>query len=177
VKRLVPSNFMRFPSSRFLTTLLMLVLGLVVFTSGCARKIVRPEGPQPGVAGPYPAGPVAEHGLQALQANLNVVYFSYDNFTLTPEAQGALQSNVQILRRAPQMRIVAEGHCDERGTDEYNLALGERRSRAVVSYLAELGIPASQMSTVSYGAELPVDPGHNEAAWAKNRRVYLRVVH
>jgi peptidoglycan-associated lipoprotein len=118
-----------------------------------------------------------EHELQAMQANVKVVYFDYDAFTLAPEAQGAVQYNADVLKRASHLKIVAEGHCDERGTDEYNLALGERRARSVVTYLAELGIPPSRMSTVSYGSELPVDPGHNAAAWAKNRRVYLRVIH
>jgi peptidoglycan-associated lipoprotein len=119
---------------------------------------------------------VAEQELQAVQASLKVIYFDYDSFTLTPEAQTMLQSNAEILKRVPNAKISVEGHCDERGTDEYNLALGERRARSVVGFLASLGIPSQSMATVSYGSELPVDPGHNEAAWAKNRRAYLRVV-
>lgn len=174
--RLYGSGLFRFPSFCCIALLFMVVVGLAVLTSGCSRPIVRPQPLYPGGPGAYQPGPVAEHGLQAMQAGLNAIYFDYDKFTLSPEAQAAVQANAQVLKRVPHARIVAEGHCDERGTDEYNLALGERRARSVVTYLAELGIPMAQMSTVSYGSELPVDPGHNEAAWAKNRRVYLKVV-
>lgn len=147
--------------------------------AGCAPKVVRPV-PPPGPPAPFsvpvPGGPIAEQQLQAVQAQLQTVYFGYDQYMLTPQAQMALQQDAELLRRAPMVRIQAEGHCDERGTAEYNLALGERRARAVVDYLASLGIHPQRMSTVSYGSELPADPGHNEAAWAKNRRVYLRVI-
>jgi peptidoglycan-associated lipoprotein len=153
--------------------LLALILG------GCARPIVRPN--QPTVGGPAPtmpqpsSGSVAENELQAVQAQLKIVYFDYDSYTISPQAQTDLQYNAEILRRAAQVRLVAEGHCDERGTSEYNLALGDRRARAVVDYLAGLGLSPQRFSTVSYGSELPVDPGHNEAAWSQNRRVYLGV--
>ena len=150
-------------------------LALIAFTSGCARKIVKPNPPAIPGAGIQQRGPVAEHDLQSVQAELKVVYFDYDKFTLTPSAQAALQYDAEILKRKPHAKIIAEGHCDERGTDEYNLALGERRARSVVGYLSSLGVPSERLSTVSYGSELPVDPAHNEAAWAKNRRVYLRV--
>lgn len=109
-----------------------------------------------------------------VQATLKPVYFAYDQYALTPEAQAALQFNADVLRKAPNVRVVVEGHCDERGTDEYNLALGERRARAAVDFLVGLGITPDRMTTVSYGSELPVDPGHNEAAWAMNRRAHLR---
>lgn len=148
---------------------------LCLLASGCARKIVKPEAGQPAWAPPYAGGQVLEQELQAVQANLKVIYFDYDKFTLSPEAQSALQYNAEILKRSPQVSLVSEGHCDERGTSEYNLALGDRRARAAVEFLVSLGIPANRFSTVSYGSEIPVDPGHNEAAWAKNRRVYLRV--
>jgi len=149
---------------------------LCLLASGCARPIVKPN-PVQGPPAPSwaPQHPVLEQHLQAVQANLKVVYFDYDKYTLSPEAQAALQENAEILRRVQQVSLVAEGHCDERGTAEYNLALGDRRARAVVEFLVGLGISANQFSTVSYGSEIPADPGHNEAAWAKNRRVYLRV--
>jgi peptidoglycan-associated lipoprotein len=118
---------------------------------------------------------VGENDLQAVQASLKIVYFDYDAYALSPQAQADLQYNAEILRRAPQVSLVAEGHCDERGTSEYNLALGDRRGRAVVDYLVGLGLSPQRFSTVSYGAELPVDPAHNEAAWSKNRRVFLGV--
>jgi peptidoglycan-associated lipoprotein len=155
--------------------LLCLIL-LCALAAGCAPKIVKPNPPHPGFPGAYRARPVAEQELQAVQANLKIVYFDYDQYTLVPEAQAALQYNAQILQQTPHVRIVAEGHCDERGTAEYNLALGERRARSAVNFLASLGIDPQRISTVSYGSELPADPGHNETAWAQNRRVYLRAV-
>ncbi|MBI5248477.1 MAG: OmpA family protein [Desulfomonile tiedjei] len=162
-------------SSRCLTLGTIVVVALLVM-SGCSRPIVKQPGPGgQGFVGTQTGGPFGEGDLQVVQANLKPIYFEYDSFTLNPEAQAAAQYNLEIIRRAPQFNIVAEGHCDERGTSEYNLALGDRRARAVVEYMSTLGIPPSKCSTVSYGSELPVDPGHNEDAWAKNRRVYLRV--
>lgn len=136
---------------------------------------MRPDARPPGLVGPQPGGPIAEKELETIQTSLRIIYFDYDKYTLTPEAQEALQYNAEILKRVPHLSVVAEGHCDERGTAEYNLALGDRRARSVAEYLANLGVAPNRLSTVSYGSELPVDPGHNEAAWAKNRRVYLRV--
>lgn len=164
-------------SSRFLIHLAVFSLAVVVLLSGCSRKIVKPgEGPAgPGMPAPYGAAQVGEHDLQVVQAELRVIYFDYDRFGLTPESQAAVQYNAEVLRRAPHLKVIAEGHCDERGTPEYNLALGERRARSVVDYLIALDVVSPRLSTVSYGSELPVDPAHNEAAWAKNRRVYLRV--
>jgi peptidoglycan-associated lipoprotein len=154
---------------------LLLICMLCLGIAGCAQKIAKPGPPQPGWSPPYAQGPILEQELQAVQANLKIVYFDYDNYTLTPQAQADLQYNAEILKRAPQAAVIAEGHCDERGTAEYNLALGDRRSKAVADYLVGLGVPPNRVSTVSYGSELPVDPGHNDAAWAKNRRAYLRV--
>lgn len=163
-------------SSRHLKqgTIAVLVL-FVLFAAGCAKPIIPKPSPRPpGLGGPSVGGGFQEHDLQGVQAHLKPVYFNYDQYTLTPEAQAAAQYNAEILKRSPQLALLLEGHCDERGTAEYNLALGERRSRSVAEYLSTLGI-GNRMSTVSYGSELPVDPGHNEAAWAKNRRVHLRV--
>src|SRR5208337_564229 len=163
-------------SSRYLIQGMSVLLLFFILASGCARKIVRPDvGPQQGFAGPPVGGPVMEQELQAVQMNLQPIYFDYDRYTLSPESQAALQHNSEILKRAPNVAVVAEGHCDERGTAEYNLALGDRRARSAVEYLATAGIAPNRLSTVSYGSELPVDPAHNEGAWAKNRRVYLRV--
>jgi peptidoglycan-associated lipoprotein len=156
-----------------LTTILLIILFALL--AGCARKVVRQPFPHPGARGPYAAAPVAEQELQAVQASLKPVYFAYDQYTLSSEAQADLQYDADLLRRVPQVVVIAEGHCDERGTAEYNLALGDRRARSAVEYLTALGIDPRRFSIVSYGSELPVDPGHNEAAWSKNRRVYFRV--
>jgi peptidoglycan-associated lipoprotein len=163
-------------SSRYLIQGMTVLLACFILASGCAPKIVRPNPvPQPGFRGPQVGGPVMEQELQVIQTSLQPIYFSYDSYALSPEAQATLQQNAEILRRAPQVSVVADGHCDERGTAEYNLALGDRRARSAVEFLATAGIAPNRLSTVSYGSELPVDPAHNEEAWAKNRRVYLRV--
>jgi peptidoglycan-associated lipoprotein len=165
-------------SSRCLTWGAIAMLVLFALMSGCTRvqPVVRQDaGSSPFVDPRQPGGPL-EYDLQVVQANLKPIYFDYDSFVMSPQAQADAQYNADIIKRAPQQfSIVAEGHCDERGTAEYNLALGDRRARAIVEFLSTLGIPPHKFSTVSYGSELPVDPGHSEQAWSKNRRVYLRV--
>lgn len=101
-----------------------------------------------------------------------VVYFDFDKFDLNSAGQSVVDSNIAALRNGNQ-RIRLEGHADERGTREYNLALGERRANAVAKYLQANGIASSRVETVSYGKEKPADPAHDEAAWAKNRRVEI----
>ncbi len=101
---------------------------------------------------------------------LATVYFDYDSDELSPGAITALDSNATWLRAHPGVRALIEGNTDERGTLEYNLSLGARRADAVRSYLIRLGIPAAQLETISYGEDQPADAGHDEAAWAKNRR-------
>jgi peptidoglycan-associated lipoprotein len=98
------------------------------------------------------------------------VYFDFDASTLDDKAQDALKNKAEWLQDNPDAKIVIEGNCDERGTEAYNLALGERRAESAKTFLVNLGIAASRINTISYGEEKPVDPGHNEAAWAKNRR-------
>jgi peptidoglycan-associated lipoprotein len=98
------------------------------------------------------------------------VFFGTDRYDLTQEAQAELQKQATWLKTYPQYRFVIEGHCDERGTREYNLALGERRATAVRNYLVALGIDANRMQTISYGKERPAVLGDDEAAWAQNRR-------
>jgi peptidoglycan-associated lipoprotein len=117
--------------------------------------------------GLLPATPVRPKATE-----FRIVYFEYDRASLKPESRDSLKQNADQLI-ASKAAIVVEGHCDERGTNEYNLALGERRAEAVRQALIADGVPASQMKTISYGEEKPVDPGHDEAAWSKNRRVVL----
>lgn len=102
----------------------------------------------------------------------HIVYFGYDQSTLGSDALAILDKNIAQLRSNNQ-HIRLEGNADERGTREYNLALGERRANAVAQYLEANGIASSRIETISYGKERPADPGHNEAAWAKNRRVVI----
>ncbi len=102
---------------------------------------------------------------------LQTIYFDFDKSSLTKDSKTKLQQNADWLRKNPDSDVSLDGHCDERGTNEYNMALGERRSRAAYDFLRSLGIPVDQMSTRSFGEEVPADPGHNESSWSKNRRV------
>ncbi|MBI5593878.1 MAG: peptidoglycan-associated lipoprotein Pal [Deltaproteobacteria bacterium] len=103
------------------------------------------------------------------------VYFEFDSAVLIPEAREVLKRKAEWMRSNPNVSVIVEGHTDDRGTVAYNIALGERRSESAMSFLVDLGIPASRLTSVSYGKEKPVDPGHNEAAWAKNRRVHFEI--
>ncbi len=103
------------------------------------------------------------------------VHFDFDSSVLSAEAQQILLDKAQWLRRNSDASVTIEGHCDERGTNEYNLALGDRRANSVRAYLTDLGISASRMDTVSYGEERPLDSGHDEAAWARNRRAHFEI--
>ena len=101
--------------------------------------------------------------------------FAFNDFSLSEEARGVLERDAAWLQAHRATSVMVEGHCDERGTVEYNLALGERRANAARDYLVSLGVDGSRLTVVSYGKERPVDPGHTEAAWARNRRVHLAV--
>jgi peptidoglycan-associated lipoprotein len=101
------------------------------------------------------------------------VHFGYDSYALEDDARVDLEANARTLNEKSSMKIVLEGHCDERGTVEYNMALGSQRARAVKSALIALGVPSSRIETISYGEEIPLDPGHSEEAYAKNRRVHF----
>ncbi|HET8948547.1 MAG TPA: peptidoglycan-associated lipoprotein Pal, partial [Candidatus Polarisedimenticolia bacterium] len=98
------------------------------------------------------------------------VLFDFDSADLNGESKTTLNDNAAQIRQHAPLAVRIEGHCDERGTTEYNLALGDRRARAARDYIVSLGIPANRLRTISYGKERPVDPGHTEAAWAQNRR-------
>ncbi len=98
------------------------------------------------------------------------IYFDFDKYNLKPLAQSTLKSGAPAYLKYKDYKLVVEGHCDERGTVEYNLALGQKRADEAAKYLADLGIEKDRIKTISYGKEMPVDKGHDEAAWAKNRR-------
>jgi peptidoglycan-associated lipoprotein len=104
---------------------------------------------------------------------LRPLFFAYDSSEVSPEGRTVLDANAAVLRQNPSWTVTIEGHCDERGTAEYNLALGERRAVAARAYFISLGIPAERLRTVSYGKEFPFDPGQTETAWAKNRRAHF----
>ena len=114
--------------------------------------------------------PTAKPGSELADVN-----FGFDSSELNSSAQSTLRQNADWLKKNSGTRVVVEGHCDERGTPEYNMALGERRASSVKSYLRSLGVASDNMSTVSYGEELPLDTGHTESAWSQNRRAHFSV--
>jgi peptidoglycan-associated lipoprotein len=179
------------------------VLVLVAGVGACAKKkppVARPIPPPPAATGanatrpPAPPEPVAEpqpvpaepaissdplttRDIDDINKNspFQPVFYPFDMAELDEPGQQVCNANAEILRKYPTWIVTIEGHADERGTAEYNLALGERRALAARNYLVSLGIPADRLRTVSYGKEFPFDPGHDEAAWAKNRRAHFVV--
>jgi len=115
-------------------------------------------------------GEVFESGL------LKDIYFEFDRYDVRPQDAEILKQNAAWLTKSPNAKIQIEGHCDERGTNEYNLALGERRANSAKKYLVSLGVKADRISTITYGKERPLDPAHTEEAWAKNRRAHSIVL-
>jgi len=107
---------------------------------------------------------------------LKDIYFDFDEYDVRPEDAEILKDTSALLMKYPSIKIQIEGHCDERGTVEYNLALGERRANSTKKYLVSLGISSDRIATISYGEERPLDPGHNEEAWAKNRRAHTIIL-
>ena len=187
--------------TRKLTVTLAVVL-MMAALGACAKKtppVARPVPPPPTadpganrpptpptpVAEPQPIPPeptltgdeLASKDIDDINRNspFQPVFFAYDQFDVDGGGQQALNGNAEILRKYPSWIITIEGHADERGTAEYNLALGERRALAARNYLVSLGIPADRLRTVSYGKEFPFDAGHTEEAWAKNRRAHFVV--
>lgn len=184
-----------FPASRSLFLVLLLALALAIVPAGCKKKAPasEPSGDMPETTAAstddreaLDSGDIIGMGTDSLsdddlgtgrdEPDLKDVHFAFDRYDLTITAQTLLRENAEWLRANPGVQIVIEGHCDERGSNEYNLALGERRAEAIKNYLVSLGISDARMRTISYGEEMPLDPASNEAAWAKNRRGHLLVV-
>ena len=178
--------------------LIVLVLLLTVTIAACKGKakppVARPMPPppdstarqneppappnpvnEPVVVPPMPSDEVGTRSLDDLNRDspLQPMYFELDKAEISSAGQQVLQGNAAVLKKYPSMTITIEGHCDERGTPEYNLALGERRALAAKNYLVSLGVPADKIKTVSYGTEFPFDAGHDDAAWKKNRRAHF----
>ena len=166
------------------------VLSAVVALAGCSSKTAQPDVPSTASASPpaettqQPAassGSTTSSSLDALKRGdstatpasspLQEVYFDFDSYDLRADARDVLKTNGQWLKANAVAQIQIEGHCDERGTGEYNLALGSKRAQSVKDYLVTLGTDADRLSTISYGSELPVCKDHSEDCWQKNRRV------
>jgi peptidoglycan-associated lipoprotein len=169
-----------------LTSVVVLVISGLMLSS-CAKKAVAPEvATAPGMSEEEKArlerekqeAALREQKLREEQEKARLreefqgkkIYFAFDSAVLTEESQATLKEKNDYLAANSNCKVTIEGHCDERGSVEYNLALGQRRADSAKKYLVMLGISAERLHTVSYGKERPVDPGHNEEAWAKNRR-------
>jgi peptidoglycan-associated lipoprotein len=136
--------------------------------SACASDEAVPTDSSGSATG---AGTIQQGSVEDFQVNVgDRVFFDYDSYEIRPDAQDTLQKQAAWLQQYGQYAVMIEGHCDERGTREYNLALGERRANAVRNYLVALGIDGNRLQTISYGKERPEQPGSDEVAWAQNRR-------
>ena len=137
---------------------------------------VKEAPPAPMAAAPATELAAAAPGVAATEEMLSRfddVRFDFDKSEVKEDGRKTSQVVADYLKKNPRSKLLIEGHCDERGTSEYNIALGERRATAVMTYLVSLGIKKANLSTVSFGKEKPLDPGHNEDAWAKNRRAHF----
>ncbi len=181
-------------SQRKAILVLLLAVGLMFGVSGCKSKPVEtvPTPPAPPVIEPEPEPEIVEvepepepevviepftpPTIEALNAagHLKTVYFDFDKYDLSESTRATLRQNADWLRANPGHSIVIEGHCDERGSIEYNLALGERRANATREFLASLGAGDTEVRIVTYGEERPAVKGNNESAWAKNRRAEFK---
>ena len=176
---------------------LILMFGVLLGMSGCQKKEIASDaaygagggpggaaagrkgigeqdlsggGSRPGMGG---AGGAAIGSPERVSFENEDVLFAYDSSTLSPQAQDILRKKAAFLRSNPNVKVTIEGHTDERGTNEYNLALGEARAKSAKSFLVDLGIPAARMATISYGEERPLAKGHTEADYAQNRRAHF----
>jgi peptidoglycan-associated lipoprotein len=185
---------------RFLICLL--TVALATSLTACSKKVAPPPGPTSTGPNPFPipqpprtevppppvppepaitsggditSGAIDNRSIEEINKNspLKPAFFAYDSDTLDDSARKILNENAQVLKSNARWIITIEGHCDERGTAEYNLALGDRRALAAKSYLLSLGISADRLKTVSYGKEFPFDTGHDEDSWLQNRRAHF----
>lgn len=159
-------------------TLRGIIGAAMIILAGCSSKSAVSTNEGSGAANGTGAGVSSGAGVNVEDLGqkggrgtvIGDIFFDFDSSSLSPEAQDQLKQNAAWLQNHQLSSVTIEGHCDERGTDEYNIALGERRAEAARNYLETLGVTGSRLSTVSFGEEKPFDPGHNEEAWAKNRR-------
>lgn len=171
--------------SAWLAVSLVMVLAVALFTASCAKKAVQtqpvstaePEvqaAPDKSAGEADEAGRLIEEQLRADAAETAFVtenvHFAFDSSALSNEARRIIKGKADYLRANPEIKVTVEGHCDDRGTDAYNIALGERRAESVKIFLVDLGIGSHRLNTVSYGKERPIVAGNNEDSWARNRR-------
>lgn len=148
-----------------MTFITVTFMGLALALSGCSAKKKGTSSSAGGETG-YDDKRTGGIGLGLLER----IYFDFDRAELTSDAKDTLKANAEVIKDNPKMRVLVEGHCDERGTNEYNVALGERRARTVVDYLVANGVGRSKLEMKSWGEERPIDSGRDEAAYSRNRR-------
>jgi len=177
--------------------LILLLVALLVFsfTASCKKKVQEvPAPPEPRAQEQPRVEKVEEPVLKEpmlteeeifmkktleeinQEKPLAMIFFDYDKYNIREDAAPVLEDNARWLKNHQTVKILIEGHCDERGTEEYNLALGERRAKSTMDYLVSLGIPIEKIRIISYGKSQPLDPGHDESAWAKNRRAQFLII-
>jgi peptidoglycan-associated lipoprotein len=148
----------------------------VASTPAPARNYSQPAQTTPTTASRMPDAATRAR-IQDLLNRIEDAYFDYDKHTLRPDAEVALKTDAQtladIIKQYPDFKLTVEGYCDERGSDEYNMALGDARAKQTKEYLANLGLPGNQLATISYGKEKPVCTDHDEECWQKNRRTHI----
>lgn len=157
---------------------LLLSAVLIAFMAGCAKKPkIEPE-TKPPVGETKPSDATGDKDQAGDNSDVNAegssrfatIYFDFDRYNLLDDAKDGLRKNIELMKKEADLKITVEGHCDERGTVEYNLALGERRAKSARDYMVSMGIKGDRISTISYGKERPKMMGHDEESWAKNRR-------
>lgn len=182
------SERMRTMRSGYSVLAATVVLALMIFlAAGCRPDETNPDGQDTTVVvtevpdtmvGVWESDTLAAYNdmMMMHQDNLDDVFFEYDSYELSQAALDILMENASYVMDTQGYRVLIEGHCDERGTIDYNLSLGEKRALAVYNYLVNYGIDRGRLEYISYGKERPFDPGHNEQAWAMNRRAHFRVL-
>lgn len=156
---------------------LLIVLAMTLALVACKKNPPSVVQPAPVSVAPTesPDDVTAPKAVQDMVANFSRVYFPFDRATLDTDAKAALRSNAEIMLESTDLKVEVQGHADERGTTDYNLALGQKRADAVVRFLSSQGVSPSRLTTISYGEERPLDGSSSEIAWSKNRRAEFRI--
>jgi peptidoglycan-associated lipoprotein len=164
-------------SRKICAILAFFVAAMMLIGPGCGPKpdtapsepaVTEPETPTEPIT--EPAVEPQPEVVRLTEDQFQIAFFDFDKYNLRSDARAALEANARLLKDNPNVKVLIEGHCDERGTVEYNLALGEKRARTSMDYLVSLGIEGNRLEIISYGKEKPIALGHDESSWSKNRR-------
>ena len=155
----------------------LIILGLFLTSVACKKPAPPPPPPPPPppVVEPEPVK-TEEKAVEVIIRNFERVHFDYDSANLSSESKSALETNAGLMQDFPNIRVEIQGHADERGTTDYNLALGQKRANSISNYLGSMGVPSSRLTVVSFGEERPASSGGDEVAWSQNRRAEFRLL-